>query len=86
MPFVWKRLGIQTQSVQLWWKDAGKEQRSYREKETDGERERGRLGEGERRERHKERGGRRKGRRRRRRRRKGRKARMAEGRWGGAEE
>lgn len=38
MPFVWKRLGIQTQSVQL-WRDAGTDQRPSR----DGDRERQRA-------------------------------------------
>lgn len=37
MPFVWKQLGIQTQSVQL-WRDAGKDQRPSRDRDRDRQR------------------------------------------------
>lgn len=39
MPFVWKKLGIQTQSVQL-WRDAGKDQRPSRDRDRDRDRQR----------------------------------------------
>ena len=41
MPFVWKQLGIQTQSVQL-WRDAGKDQRPSRDRER--KKDRGQVG------------------------------------------
>lgn len=43
MPFVWKQLGIQTQSVQL-WQDAGRGRRTRDHPETERDRERQRAG------------------------------------------
>lgn len=43
MPFVWKQLGIQTQSVQL-WQDAGGGRRTRDHPETERDRKRQRAG------------------------------------------